>query len=87
VITLPRSDDSSVSSAGPNPTNGASVPFPRLATVSSLDNVGHWASSQHQQPTFPTVASQQFPPSVGSAVNSQVWIMELSYQILLSVYF
>ncbi|KAK2451781.1 putative ADP-ribosylation factor GTPase-activating protein AGD14 [Trifolium repens] len=71
-LSVPASLPSHASGVqGPNPTSGASVPFPGLATVSSLDNVGHWASSQHQQPTFPTVASQQFPPSVGSAVNSQ----------------
>ncbi|WJX30018.1 hypothetical protein P8452_18600 [Trifolium repens] len=71
-LSMPASLPSHASGVqGPNPPSGASVPFPGLATVSSLDNVGHWASSQHQQPTFPTVASQQFPPSVGSAVDSQ----------------
>ncbi|MCI24712.1 ADP-ribosylation factor GTPase-activating protein AGD14-like, partial [Trifolium medium] len=67
-LSVPASLPSHASGVqGPNPPSVASVPFPGLATVSSLNNVGHWASSQHQQPTFPTVASQQFPPSVGSA--------------------
>ncbi|CAJ2636883.1 unnamed protein product [Trifolium pratense] len=71
-LSVPASLPSHASGVqGPNPPSGASVPFPRLATASSLNNAGHWASSQHQQPTFPTVVSQQFPPSVGSAVNSQ----------------
>ncbi|RHN52860.1 putative Arf GTPase activating protein [Medicago truncatula] len=46
--------------------SGASVP-----SVPPHNNVGQWASVQHQQPTFPAAASQQFPPSVGGAVNSQ----------------
>lgn len=47
-----------------------------MTTVSPLNNVGQWASLQHHQPMFPAAVSQstsqQFPPSVGGAVNSQV---------------
>lgn len=92
MITSARSDDSSILSAGPIPAaapsfgnfsafppSGASVP-----SVSPHNNVGQWASLQHQRPTFPASASQQFPPSVGGAVNSQVWPMNLSCPILFS---
>lgn len=105
MITLPRSEDSSVLPAGPIPEaapssayggasagsfaafpqSGASVPYPGPATVSPLKNAGQWASLQHQQLMFPAASSQsagqQFPQSVGGAVNSQVWLMELSCQM------
>ncbi|XP_027193086.1 uncharacterized protein [Cicer arietinum] len=59
------------------PQSGASVPYPGPATVSPLKNAGQWASLQHQQLMFPAASSQsagqQFPQSVGGAVNSQPW--------------
>lgn len=79
MITSPRSDDSLFFiSAGPIPagalsfgslsafpSNGALMPSSGQEVVLPHDSVGQWASSQHQQPMF-------------SAVNSQVWLMELS---------
>lgn len=55
------------------PSNRASMPSSRMQGVLPHNNVGQWASSQHQQPMF-------------SAVSSQVWLMELSCPILLTVY-
>ncbi|KAJ1418601.1 ARFGAP/RecO-like zinc finger [Sesbania bispinosa] len=67
----------SISDFSAFPPSGASVPSTGLATVSPLNNVGQWASLQHQQPLFPTAVSQsttqQFAPPVGSAVNNQPW--------------
>lgn len=61
------------------PPSGASVTVPGL-TMSPLNNAGQWANMQHQQPVFPTTASQptsqQFTPSVSGSLNNQVVLVE-----------
>ncbi|XP_058722408.1 probable ADP-ribosylation factor GTPase-activating protein AGD14 isoform X1 [Vicia villosa] len=51
------------------PSNGASMPSSRLAGVLPHNNVGQWASSQHQQPMFSAVSSQ--PSHVPSVPTGQ----------------